>query len=212
MNWANWANETSSPNTITTASADVIIFIALPTMWTFAQRGTTKSRTSSDMPFLSQHSSVTGITAADEAMESPVRYAGAMFHRQRRGPFPATAADAEYRRTRNTMVSAQPVPMTFAIVSAIAPIFPETVISLIIVIMYIGSPGITTRWMVRVTILANSSAAAFTRTAFVATMPTPTMNASASAVSTSHTGGIFMSRYGSILTPSPAAATAPFAT
>ena len=58
---------------MTTASADVIIFIALPTMCTFAQSGTTKSRTSSDTPFLSQHSSVTGMTADDDAIESPVR-------------------------------------------------------------------------------------------------------------------------------------------
>ena len=83
------ANVTLRSKMMMTASVDAIILIALPTIWTFAQSGTTKSRISSEMPFFLQQSSVTGITADEEAMERPVRYAGAMFQRHRNGFFPA---------------------------------------------------------------------------------------------------------------------------
>ena len=70
---ATCANVTFRSKMITTASVEAIILMALPTMWTFAHSGTTKSRTSFDTPFFSQHSSVTGMTAEDDAMDRPVK-------------------------------------------------------------------------------------------------------------------------------------------
>ena len=69
--------------------------MALPGIWTFAQSGTTKSRTLREIPFFSQQPRVTGMTAEDEAIESPVRYAGSMFQRHVNGLRLASAPAAE---------------------------------------------------------------------------------------------------------------------
>ena len=58
---------------IATAQSETIILIALPTMCTFAQSGIVKSRISSEMPTLRQQSSVTGITADEDEIDSAVK-------------------------------------------------------------------------------------------------------------------------------------------
>jgi hypothetical protein len=61
-----------------TATDVVTNLIVEPHMWVFEQIGITKFAISSRTPLLRVHFVVTGITAADEQIEKPVRYAGKM--------------------------------------------------------------------------------------------------------------------------------------
>ena len=66
------------------------------------------------------------------------------------------------------MVSAHPVPITLNIVPAIAPIFPEAVISAIMVMMYTGRPGMIAFSMANLTMPPNSQNHLLTASALVA--------------------------------------------
>ena len=63
--------------------------------------------------------------------------------------------------------------------------------------------------MVSFTISPNSSTPRLSAVDFVTMMPAPTMNESASAVSTSQSGGILSSTYGMNFSPFPVSATSP---
>ena len=128
-----------------------------PHMWTLEHKGIVKFATSSLTPFLRVHLVVTGITAEDEQMLNPVRYAGSMFHRHLNGFFRAMAQATTYWITRKMIERITPVRIIFAPDPSTTPITPFALISQIIVKMYQGSRGMMTFSMVSLIISPNSS-------------------------------------------------------
>ena len=61
------------PCMISNATAQAVIFIALPDRWIVAHRGTTKPAMPSLTPFFFAWLSVTGIVAADDAVPNAVK-------------------------------------------------------------------------------------------------------------------------------------------
>ena len=71
--FTNNANGISTPKRYATAVVVVTNLMVEPHMWVFEHNGITKFAISSRTPLLSVHFVVTGITAADEQIEKPVR-------------------------------------------------------------------------------------------------------------------------------------------